>query len=624
MAGPGSHRPPACPPRSGGPAVTGDTAPDFADRTDFEDADRGLVAGPANAKITADDGRVVWDFEATAFLQNDCPDTADPSLWRQSQLCARAGLYEVTEGIYQIRGFDLSNMTLIEGERGVVVVDPLVSQECAAEGLALYRAHRGERPVTAVLFTHSHIDHFGGTLGVTGPDDDIPIVAPEGFMEHSVAENVYAGTAMLRRGGYHTGAGLEPGPRGLIGVGLGFTASQGLPSLLPPTLQITRTGQEERFDGVLFRFQLTPDTEAPSELNFHLPERRALCMAENATHNLHNILTLRGALVRDARIWSRYLTEAIGLFAADSDVLFASHHWPTWDTERLTTFLSEQRDLYGYLHDQTLRLLNQGHTGTEIAEMIELPPRLAGAWHTRGYYGSVSHNVKAIYQRYMGWYDGHPSSLWEHPPTASARRYVECMGGLGSVLTKARSYVDEGDLRFAAQLLKHATFAAPEDSRAKELLAETFERLGHGSECGTWRNNYLSAADELRNGVKPFAITTGSMATALSVEQVFDSLAIRVNGPKAWDHSLTALWRFTDLDQTYRTSLHNGVLVHHPVTAASAEGVDLTLTLTRPQLMGMLTGRGLDGIDHTGDPNVLATLMSVLDEPDPEFAIVTP
>ncbi|WP_245726869.1 alkyl/aryl-sulfatase [Streptomyces longwoodensis] len=603
---------------------TADSAPDFADRTDFEDADRGLVAGPAHPHITAEDGRVVWDFGATAFLREDCPDTANPSLWRQSQLCARAGLYEVTGGVYQIRGFDLSNMTLIEGRHGVVVVDPLVSRECAAAGIALYRAHRGERPVTAVLFTHSHIDHFGGTLGVIGPDDDVPIVAPAGFMENSVAENVYAGTAMLRRGMYHTGGELEPGPRGLIGVGLGFAASHGLPSLLPPTLDVTRTGQEERLDGVLFRFQLTPGTEAPSELNFHLPELRALCMAENATHNLHNILTLRGALVRDARMWSRYLTEAIDLFAADSDVLFASHHWPTWGTERLTAFLSEQRDLYGYLHDQTLRLLNQGHTGTEIAELIELPPRLARAWHTRGYYGSVSHNVKAIYQRYMGWYDGHPASLWEHPPTASAERYVDCMGGIDSVLAKARSYVDAGDLRFAAQLLKHATFAAPDDARARELLAETFERLGHGAECGTWRNNYLMGAQELRTGVRPVPIAATSMATALSVDQVFDSLAIRVNGPRAWDHTLTVLWRFTDLDRTHRTSLRNGVLVHHPVTGTPAGGADLTVTLTEPQLLAALTGQGLDGIDHTGDPAVLSTLMSVLDEPDPGFAIVTP
>ncbi|MER6190108.1 alkyl sulfatase dimerization domain-containing protein [Streptomyces cyaneofuscatus] len=598
--------------------------PDFADRTDFEDADRGLVAPPATPTVTSEGGRVVWDFRAAGFLDGDCPETANPSLWRQSQLCARAGLYEVSDGVYQVRGFDLSNMSLIEGERGVVVVDPLVSAECAREALALYRAHRGDRPVTAVVFTHSHIDHFGGTLGVIDEGADVPIVAPEGLMEHAVAENVYAGTAMLRRGVYHTGGDLPPGEKGLIGVGLGFAASHGLPSLLTPTLDITRSGQEERLDGVVFRFQLTPDTEAPSEMNFHLPERRVLCMAENATHNLHNILTLRGAVVRDARIWSRYLTEAIELFGDDSDVLFASHHWPTWGTDRLKRFLSEQRDLYAYLHDQTLRLTNQGHTGTEIAEIIELPPALASSWHARGYYGSVSHNVKAIYQRYMGWYDGHPASLWEHPPTASAQRYVDCMGGLDAVVAKARSYADEGDLRFAAQLLKHATFAAPDSADAKELLARVFERLGYGSECGTWRNNYLMAAQELREGVKPVPIAAGSMASALSVDQVFDSLAIRVNGPEAWDHTVSLHWHFTDLGERHQVILRNGVLVHHP-TQRPDEEADLTLSLTKAQLMGLLAGQtGLDSVEHTGDPAALNTVLSVLDEPDTGFPIVTP
>ncbi|MQY13529.1 putative alkyl/aryl-sulfatase YjcS [Streptomyces sp. RB5] len=599
-----------------------DADPDSADRADDEDADRGLVARPARERVTAADGRVVWDFGATAFLREPCPDTAHPGLWQQSRLCARAGLYEVTGGVYQIRGFDLSNMTLVEGERGVVVVDPLISAECAAEGLALYRAHRGPRPVTAVVFTHSHIDHFGGTEGVVGPDDDVEIVAPRGFMEQAVAENVYAGTAMLRRGVYHTGAGLEPGPRGLIGVGLGFTASSGTPSLPPPTLEITRTGQEEGLDGVLFRFQLTPGTEAPAEMNFHLPERRALCMAENATHTLHNILTLRGALVRDARIWSYYLTEAIGLYAAGSDVVFASHHWPTWGTGRLTRFLSEQRDLYGYLHDQTLRLLNRGLTGTEIAEELELPPPLARAWHARGYYGSVSHNVKAIYQRYMGWYDGHPASLWEHPPTESALRYADCMGGVDAVVGKARAYAADGDLRFAAQLLKHATFADPAHPGATALLADVFERLGHGAECGTWRNSYLTAARELRTGVTPMPVSPAAMATALTVEQLFDALAIRIDGPRAWPHALSVLWTFTAPDETYRTTLSNGVLVHHP--AEPGGDADLTLTLTRERLPGVLAGGGLDGLAHTGDPGVLATLLSLLETPDPAFPVVTP
>ncbi|RKE19692.1 alkyl/aryl-sulfatase [Streptomyces sp. TLI_171] len=596
---------------------------DYSDRTAFEDADRGLIAKPATDTITTADGSLAWDFRATDFLAGDCPDTVHPSLWRQSQLTARAGLFEVREGVYQIRGFDLSNMTLIEGERGVIVVDPLVSEECAAAGLALYRAHRGDRPVTAVLVTHSHADHFGGILGVIAQDSDVPIVAPAGFMEHSVAENVYAGTAMLRRGDYYSGGALTAGPTGLVGMGLGFTASHGNPSLLPATLDVTHTGQEERLDGVLFRFQLTPDTEAPSELNFFLPELRALCMAENATHNLHNILTLRGALVRDARIWSRYLTEAIELFAADSDVVFASHHWPTWGTERLTRFLSEQRDLYGYLHDQTLRLLNQGLTGPEIAEQLELPPALASAWHARGYYGSVSHNVKAVYQRYMGWYDGNPASLWEHPPTETAKRYADCLGGVPAVLAKAREYADAGDLRFAAQLLKHAVFAAPENEDAKEQLAQVFERLGHSAENATWRNCYLMGAQELRTGPKAMAFGAGSMAGALSVEQVFDSLAIRVNGPKAWDEDLSTVWRFTDLGTAHRATLRNGVLVHGEVTGEPGPA-DLTVTLTKPQLFAMLAGKGTDGIGLTGDGAVLSRVFGALDEPDPAFPIVTP
>ncbi|MFF2849648.1 alkyl/aryl-sulfatase [Streptomyces sp. NPDC058001] len=609
--------------------------PDFGDRRDFESADRGFVAGPAERTVVAGDGRVVWNFDDTVFLEGECPDSVHPGLWRQSQLCARAGLYEVADGVYQVRGYDLSNMSLVEGERGVVVVDPLVSEECAAAALALYRAHRGERPVTAVLFTHSHLDHFGGVLGVLPPDDgdheygrdQVPVVAPEGFMEQSVAENVYAGTAMLRRGAYYAGSNLVRGPTGLVGMGLGFTASSGRAGLVPPTVEIRHTGQEETLDGVLFRFQMTPGTEAPSEMNFLLPGRRALCMAENATHNLHNILTLRGAVVRDARIWARYLGEAIDLFGYDADVLFASHHWPTWGTAELRTFLAEQRDLYAYLHDQTLRLANQGRTGVEIAELVELPPALAKSWHTHGYYGSVSHNVKAVYQRYMGWYDGHPSSLWEHPPVESARRYVDCMGGPDAVLEKARGYVDAGDLRFAAQLLKHAVFASPDSADARELLADTFEKLAYGAENATWRNCYLMGADELRHGITPTAVTAGSIATALSVGQLFDSLAIRVNGPQAWDLSLSIGWNVTDLGETYRTTLHNGVLVHTR-TITPADDAQLLITLTKPQLLTLFaSGDGddvLGGVEYSGDPDVLKSLVSVLDRPDPDFAIVTP
>ncbi|MEO3803109.1 alkyl sulfatase dimerization domain-containing protein [Nonomuraea sp. B1E8] len=594
----------------------------FGDRADFEAADRGFLAALDLGVIRTADGRVVWDTASYGFLNETCPDTAHPSLWRQGQLCVKQGLYEVTDGIYQVRGLDLSNMTLIEGERGVVVIDPLLSVECAAAGLKLYREQRGDRPVTAVVYTHSHADHFGGVRGVT--DGDVPIVAPAGFMEHAVSENVYAGTAMNRRATYMYGPGLPRSPEGQIGAGLGMTTSTGTISLIPPTKDVTHTGQEETLDGVRIVFQLTPGTEAPAEMNFLIPDRRALCMAENATHNLHNILTLRGAVVRDARTWARYLTEAIALFADRADVVFASHHWPTWGGRNIVAFLSQQRDMYAYLHDQTLRLLNRGLTGAEIAEQLRMPPALERAWHTHGYYGSVSHNVKAIYQRYLGWFDGNPAHLWEHPPVEQARRYVECMGGREGVLSYARRYLDDGDLRFAASLLNHAVFADAGDQRARTMLAEVYTRLGHGAENGTWRNFYLVGALELTGDVVPADLDTTSpeMLGALSMEQIFDSLAIRVDGPRAWQESLAIDWHLTDLDRRYRTTLSNGALIQQADPPPGQ--VDLTLTLTKQRLLGLLTDRAADDIQHEGDMNAWNRLLAVLDDPAPPFAIVTP
>ncbi len=593
----------------------------WSDTSDFADADRGFIGALEPAVIKDAAGAVVWDSDAYAFLAGPCPETANPSLWRQGQLCAKQGLYAVTEGIYQVRGLDISNMTLVEGDRGVIVIDPLISVETAAAALGLYREHRGDRPVTGVIYTHSHGDHFGGVAGVT--DGNVPIIAPAGFMEHAVSENVYAGTAMTRRAIYMYGMEVPPGPAGHLGVGLGLATSTGTVSLFPPTLDITHTGQEEIVDGVHIVFQLTPGTEAPSEMNFFFPERRALCMAENATHTLHNILTLRGAQVRDARIWSRYLAEALTMFGDRAHVLFASHHWPTWGVKRIETFLSQQRDLYTYLHDQTLRLLNQGYTGTEIAEMIELPPALGGAWHARGYYGSVSHNVKAIYQRYLGWYDGNPANLWPHPPAETAKRYADCFGGVDALVAKARDYAGD-DPRFAVQLLQHAVFADPEHADAKELLAQVYERLGFGAENGTWRNFYLTAALELRHGVpKSTAVDLGAgMAGALSVEQIFDTLAIRVDAPNAWHETITVDWDFTDSGQRWRTTLRNGVLL--PQQDPPAGQPELTLTLTKPQLLGLVAGKGLESVTYEGDPDSLKRLLSHLDEPDRDFAIVTP
>ncbi|HET6213034.1 MAG TPA: alkyl sulfatase dimerization domain-containing protein [Micromonosporaceae bacterium] len=595
----------------------------FHDRADFADADRGYLRGPAATVIKGQDGRVVWDCEAYSFLSGECPDTANPSLWRQAQLLSRYGLYRVVDGIYQVRGLDLSNMTLVEGDRGVIVIDPLISVETAAAALALYRQERGDRPVTAVIYTHSHADHFGGVRGVLpdGPPDGVPVIAPAGFLEHAVAENVYVGAAMTRRAMYMYASELDPGPAGQLSCGLGLTTSVGRVSLIAPTLDITATGQEETVDGVRMVFQLTPGTEAPAEMNFYFPAHRTLCMAENATHNLHNVLTLRGAVVRDARVWSHYLDEAIALFGADSDALFASHHWPTWGRERIVTFLSQQRDLYAYLHDQTLRLMNQGYTGIEIAEILELPPALESAWHARGYYGSVSHNVKAIYQRYLGWFDGNPAHLWEHPPQAAAERYVEYMGGADAVLDKARGSFDEGDLRWVAQVVNHVVFADPDNTAAKELLAQAYERLGHGAENGTWRNFYLTGAADLRGATQSTPVDTASndVAGALTVGQLLDSVAVRINGPRAWNETLTIDWRVDG--SVHRCTLSNGALIQ---TGQRATPADLTVTLAKAQLPIVLGTGKLDAVRTEGDPAVLGRLLSLVDGVSHDFAIVTP
>ncbi|WP_433759922.1 alkyl/aryl-sulfatase [Nocardia sp. CA-135398] len=609
-----------------------------ADMDDLADADRGFIAALEPGEVRSPDGKVVWDNDSYAFLRGSCPVSVNPSLWRQSGLVVKQGLYEVAAGIYQVRGLDLSNMTLIEGDTGVLVIDPLISAETAAAALALYRAHRGDRPVTGLIYTHSHADHFGGAMGVTTVDavaaGRCPVLAPAGFLEHAVAENIYAGTAMARRSAYMYGAALPRGPKGQVGAGLGQTTSLGTVTLIPPTVDITATGQEETVDGVRIVFQLTPGTEAPAEMNFYFPDMRALCMAENATHTMHNLLTLRGALVRDPHVWAKYLTESINLFARNSDVVFASHHWPTWGTERLVEYLSLQRDLYGYLHDQTVRRLNQGYLGGEIAEMLEVPPAIADAWHTHGYYGSVSHNVKAIYQRYMGWFDGNPAHLWEHPPVESARRHVEFMGGADEVLRKAQTAYDAGDYRWVAQVVNYVIFADPSNEAAKTLQAKTFEQLGYGAENATWRNFYLSGAHELRNGSfgTPTSTNAPTMLAALTIEQIFDAIALRIDGPKAWNLRVVIDWHITDERRTHRLELRNGLMVHYDKPdGAELPDPDAAFTLTRPILIrALLAGENLGAlvaagdIAITGDPSRLNAVVGVIDAPDPNFAIVTP
>lgn len=603
----------------------------FDDTGDFENADRGFITALDPCVITSADGQVVWDNDAYAFLAGDAPASVHPSLWRQSQLCAKQGLYEVVEGIYQVRGFDISNISFVEGDTGVIVIDPLISTEVAAAALKLYREHRGDRPVVAVIYTHSHGDHFGGVLGVTSQADveagKVAVLAPEGFVEHAVQENVYAGTAMLRRGSYMYGPLLARGPQGQVGCGLGQNMSTGEVSMIVPTLDIRSTGEKHTIDGVEIEFQMAPGTEAPAEMHFYFPGYRALCMAENATHNLHNLLTLRGALVRDPHAWAGYLTEAIDTFADRADVVFASHHWPTWGRERIVEYLSLQRDLYAYLHDQTLRLLNQGFTGVEIAEQFQLPPALEKVWHTHGYYGSVNHNVKAIYQRYMGWFDGNPGRLWPHPPEALGPRYVAAMGGIDRVVELAQRAFGEGDFRWAATLLDHAMFTDADHPAARALYADTLEQLAYGAENATWRNFFLSGATELRDGKFGTAgkVASPTMLAQLSPEQMFDTIAISINGPRAWDLDVALDFTFADTGDNYRVTLRNGVLVYRKVAADESTA---TATVRLADKLRLLTLIGGDsdsaGLEIVGDASALASVVAVLDRPDPNFDIVTP
>ncbi|MBD3943345.1 MBL fold metallo-hydrolase [Microbacterium sp. NEAU-LLC] len=601
----------------------------FDDVDDFAAADRGFIGTLDDPKILGADGEVVWDASTYDFIRGDAPDSVNPSLWRQSKLVAKHGLFEVVEGLYQVRGLDLAVMSIVEGDTGIIVIDPLISKETGAAALALYRKHRGDRPVVAVIFTHSHIDHFGGVLGLVSADDvtsgRVQILAPEGFLEHSVAENVYAGVAMGRRAGYMYGAALARGPQGAVGAGLGQTTSTGEATILPPSREITTTGEKHTVDGVEFEFQMAPGTEAPSEMHFYIPRYRALCMAENATHTLHNLLTLRGAVVRDPHVWSHYLTEALERFGGEAEVVFTSHHWPTWGNAEIRKFLGIQRDLYGYLHDQTLRLLNKGYTGAEIAEMIQMPPALEASWSTHGYYGSVSHNVKAIYQRYMGWFDGNPARLWPHPPKPLAERYVAAIGGVDRVVELAQEAFDGGDYRWAATLLDHAVFADEDHAAARALYADTLEQLAYGAENGTWRNFFLSGATELREGSFGTPTTTNAplILAQLTPEQLFDAVAIQVDGPKAWDLSLAIDVTLSDLGRSFHVSLGNGVLVY--VEREPDESTPLALTLTKPRLIRLAGGdTESEGIEVRGDIAVLKQLLSVLDPGDPNFNIVTP
>jgi alkyl sulfatase BDS1-like metallo-beta-lactamase superfamily hydrolase len=609
----------------------------FSDTADFDDASRGFLGTLKNAAITNAQGRVVWSLEPYEFLAEEkAPATVNPSLWRQSRLNMHHGLFEVVPGVYQVRGLDIANMTLIEGERGVIVVDTLTSIEGARAAMELYFQHRGRRPVTAVVFTHTHTDHWGGAHGVLDGETlargEVPIVAPNLFMEYAVSENIIAGPAMLRRAQYQFGPFLAKGPRGQVDCGLGKSMAAGSVKLLRPSDLIMETGDKRVIDGVEFEFQMAPNSEAPAEMHFFVPRYRLLNLAENCTHNFHNLLPFRGADVRDALAWSKYLGEALQMWGGKADAMCGQHHWPVWGKQRIDTMIRQQRDLYKFAHDQTIRLMNHGLTATEIAETIKLPTSLEGAWHARGYYGHIRHNVKAIYQKYLGWYDANPVHLDPLPPVESGKKYVEYMGGAAAILERAAKDFANGEFRFVAQVLSHLVFAEPDNHAARALLADTFEQLGYAAESATWRNAYLFGAQELRQGMPkapPRPPMPRETLAALRTGQLWDVLGVRLNGPKAEGKHIVLNWSFTDTVENFVLTLENSALTY--VEAAQASTADASFTLARSALDELIAKQtsfpeavAAGKIKFTGNARSLAELMGLMDEFPRMFEIVEP
>ncbi|WP_236054025.1 alkyl/aryl-sulfatase [Pseudomonas arcuscaelestis] len=610
----------------------------FNDKTSFELAHKGFIAPLPSEVIKGKAGNVIWDPAKYAFIKEGevAPDTTNPSLWRQSQLINISGLFEVTDGIYQVRNYDLSNMTIVEGKEGITIFDPLISSETAKAALDLYFKHRPKKPVVAVIYTHSHVDHYGGVRGVINEDDvkagKVKVYAPKGFLEHAVAENVMAGTAMSRRASYMYGNLLPPNETGQLGAGLGTTTSAGTVTLIPPTDIIEKTGETRVIDGLTYEFLYAPGSEAPAEMLYYIKEKKALNTAEDSTHTLHNTYSLRGAKIREPLPWSKYLNEALKMWGDDVQVMYAMHHWPVWGNKEVKDQLSSQRDMYRYINDETLRLANKGYTMTEIAEQVKLPKSIANRFSNRGYYGSLNHNVKATYVLHLGWFIGNPATLWELPPEEEAKRFVDMMGGADTVLKKAKEYYDKGDFRWVASVVNNVVFAEPGNQAAKNLQADALEQLGYQAESGPWRNFYLTGAQELRNGVQKLPTPdTASPDTvkAMDLDLFFDYLAMRLKGPEVEGKRITLNLDFTDLKQKYTLEMVNGVLNH--TEGMQSKDADATITLTRDTLNNLMLkqttlkdAKGSGDIKVEGNEGKLEELMSYMDNFDFWFNIVTP
>lgn len=609
---------------------------DFSDTRDFDDARRGFIGTIADAQFSAKAGGLAWTMRDHDFLDEPIQDTVNPSLWRMARLNRIHGLFEVTERIFQVRGFCLANVTFIEGDTGLIVIDPLTFEEHARAALELYFEHRGRRPVKAVIYTHSHRDHYGGVRGVVSPEqvqaEAIAVIGPVGFTEEAFSETMLAGVAMRRRSLFQFGTTLAAGPRGHVDSGLGKAVGRGTDGFIAPTLLIRSPRERHLIDGVTIEFQLTPGAEAPAEMNLFFPGLRALNLAENACHTMHNLCPLRGAKTRDALAWARYLDDALDSFVPHADVVFAQHHWPVWGAQRTAAYVAGQRDLYRYLHDQTLRLMSQGLTPAEIGEQLMMPSRLSSQWFARGYYGAVAHNVAAIYAHYLGPYDGNPANLNPHPPQQAAARYVRYMGGATRVLEQAAQDFEAGDFRWVVEVLKHVVFADPSNVAARALGADAMEQLGYQAESATWRNAYLLAAKELRSSGVP-ALPVGiaispDVVSLLALEKFLEFLAIRVNGPRAQDLEARFDWHLAG-EECQRITLSNGALNHRAGShGAAAQAV---LRTSRAQLAQLLQGpaefmRILESgeLQVKGDQALLHRFVLTLDDFDPMFNVVEP
>ena len=613
---------------------------DFSDRREFANAERGWLDNAEGRIINGDDNRSAWNLQSYGDLNRDAPDTVNPSLWRNTQLNAKAGLFEVCDGIYQVRGFDMANTTFIRTDHGWIVFDVLMCKENMKAAKELMENRFGPLDIKAVLYSHSHVDHFGGVEGVITREQVADaklslkkqlassktlVLAPAGFLKHAISENVYAGIAMARRAQFQYGTVLDKGEKGALSVGIGMGQSTGTVALIAPTYEIGEDVPKLTIDGLEIEFQLTPGTEAPAEMNAYFPKYRALWMAENCTGTLHNLYTLRGAEVRDANDWAKYIIEADQRFCDKTDVVFQSHNWPHWG-EEIHDYLLNTAAIYKFIHDQTLHYMNQGYTSNEISAMLTLPEKLEKVWYTRPYYGTLAHNAKAVYQKYLGWYDANPVNLNPLPPSDTAKKLVEYLGSTDAVLRKARKDFEKGDYQWVAQITKELVFADPSNQKARNLCADALEQLGYQAESGAWRNAYLMGAAELRKGnLSGLARTANGLGTAMkemTVDMLLDYIAILTDANAAQNDDVTLNLIVTDVNEKFYVTRKNGILLSY--SGENRPDAQATVTCKRLQLLALMQGQQAGQVQVSGDATALKRLLAYASKFEKTFNVIEP